>query len=99
MFWGHAWQEQIREVCRPKQTISCEWGEVLQARSKRSIFISKRKYVLDLLIEVRMLDCKPINIPTIQNHKLKVYPDQEQTYKKRYQRLVGWPNQSIHVLS
>jgi len=61
------------------------YGGVLQARSKRVIFIFKRKYVLDLLIEVRMLDCKPIDIPTIQNQKLEVYPDQEQTYKERYQ--------------
>ena len=59
------------------------------ARSKQGIFLSQRKYVLDLLAEVGMLDCKPANTPTIQNQKLGEYPDQTPTDKERYQRLVG----------
>jgi len=59
------------------------------ARSKRGIFLSQRKYVLDLLTEVGMLDCKPADTPTVQNQKLGVYPDQEPADKERYQRLVG----------
>ncbi|RDX99115.1 hypothetical protein CR513_17875, partial [Mucuna pruriens] len=35
-------------------------------RSYEDIFISKRKYVLDLLFEVRMLDYKPVGIPITQ---------------------------------
>ncbi|CAL9002382.1 unnamed protein product [Prunus brigantina] len=46
-------------------------------------------YVLDLLAETGMLDCKPIDTPSEQNHKLGLYPDQVPTDKKRYQRLVG----------
>jgi hypothetical protein len=59
------------------------------ARSRRGIFLSQRKYVLDLLTEVGMLDCKPADTPTVQNQKLGEYPDQEPTNKERYQRLVG----------
>ncbi|CAL2254674.1 unnamed protein product [Prunus armeniaca] len=59
------------------------------ARSKHGIFLSQRKYTLDLLAETGMLDCKPIDIPSEQNHKLGLYPDQVPTDKERYQRLVG----------
>ena len=59
------------------------------ARSRRGIFLSQRKYVLDLLTEVGMLNCKPADNSTVQNKKLGVYPDQEPADKERYQRLVG----------
>ena len=59
------------------------------ARSRRGIFLSQRKYVLDLLTEVGMLDCKPVDTPTVQNQKLGESSDQEPTNKERYQRLVG----------
>ncbi|KAK9924142.1 hypothetical protein M0R45_032529 [Rubus argutus] len=59
------------------------------ARSKRGISLSQRKYVLDLLAETGMLDCKPIETPIEMNHRLGIYPDQVLTDKGRYQRLVG----------
>ncbi|CAL2240949.1 unnamed protein product [Prunus armeniaca] len=59
------------------------------ARSKHNIFLSQRKYILDLLVEIGMLDCKPIDTSSEQNHKLGLYPDQVPTDKERYQRLVG----------
>ncbi|CAL9010681.1 unnamed protein product [Prunus brigantina] len=59
------------------------------ARSKHGIFLSQRKYILDLLAETGMLDCKPIDTPSEQNHKLGLYPDQVPTDKECYQRLVG----------
>ena len=40
------------------------------ARSKNRIFISERKYVLDLLEEIGMSGCKPSDTPIKQNHKL-----------------------------
>jgi hypothetical protein len=55
------------------------------ARSRRGIFLSQRKYVLDLLTEVGMLDCKPVDTPTVQNQKLGESSDQEPTNKERYQ--------------
>ncbi|BBH06529.1 ABC-2 type transporter family protein [Prunus dulcis] len=59
------------------------------ARSQQGIFLSQRKYVLDLLTDIGMLDCKPADTPIVQNHHLGEYPDQVPTNKERYQRLVG----------
>ena len=47
------------------------------------------KYILDLLSEVGLLNCKPAYTPIVQNHELGEYPDQVPTNKERYQRLVG----------
>lgn len=58
-------------------------------RSKRGIFLSQGKYILDLLIEVRLLDCKLADTPIISNHKLGEYPNQIPTDKERCQRMVG----------
>ncbi|CAL9006226.1 unnamed protein product, partial [Prunus brigantina] len=58
------------------------------ARSQQGIFLSQRKYVLDLLTDTGMLDCKPADTPIVQNHHLGEYPDQVPTNKERYQRLV-----------
>ncbi|CAL8168985.1 unnamed protein product [Prunus armeniaca] len=45
-----------------------------------------KKYVLDLLTDTGMLDCKPVDTPIVQNHHLGEYPDQVPTNKERYQR-------------
>lgn len=47
------------------------------------------KYVLDLLSESRMLDCRPIDTPIEMNHCLEVLPDQVPANKEQYQRLAG----------
>ncbi|PRQ35290.1 putative RNA-directed DNA polymerase [Rosa chinensis] len=59
------------------------------ARSKKGILLSQRKYVLDLLAEKGMLDCRPMETPIEMSHRLAIYPDQVPTDKGRYQRLVG----------
>jgi Reverse transcriptase (RNA-dependent DNA polymerase) len=59
------------------------------SRNKRGIFLSQRKYILDLLTEIGMLECKPTDTPTVQNVKLDVNKEQESMNKERYQRLVG----------
>jgi len=59
------------------------------ARSKQDIFLSEQKYVLDLLCEVGMLDCKPADTPIVQNHKLGEHPSQIPMNERRYKRLVG----------
>ena len=58
-------------------------------RSNRGIFISQRKYVLDLLAEAGMLDCKPIETPIMINHGLQILEDGEPTNCAQYQKLVG----------
>jgi hypothetical protein len=57
------------------------------ARSKEGIFLSQRKYVLDLLTKVGLLECKPMDTPIVQNHRLGAYSDQVQANKARYHRL------------
>lgn len=59
------------------------------ARSQRGIFLSQRKYVLDLLSEVGLLDCKPADTPIAQNHKLAECSNHVPANKERYQQLVG----------
>ncbi|CAL2239063.1 unnamed protein product [Prunus armeniaca] len=59
------------------------------ARSTNSIFLSQRKYVLDLLTETGMLGCKRADTPIEMNHKLCEDMDQESTHKEQCQRLVG----------
>nr|CAN77894.1 hypothetical protein VITISV_026062 [Vitis vinifera] len=59
------------------------------ARSKNGMFLSQHKYVLDLLTEVRLLECKPMDTLIVQNHRLGEYSDQVSIDKVRYQRLVG----------
>jgi len=56
-------------------------------RSKNDIFLSQRKYILDLLSEAGMLGCKSIDSPMDVNTKL--LPDQEFLEDVgRYRRLV-----------
>ena len=59
------------------------------ARSNNGIFLSQRKYILDLLTETCMLGCKPTKTPIEQNHKLFLCLDATSIDKARYQRLVG----------
>ncbi|CAL8150679.1 unnamed protein product [Prunus armeniaca] len=73
--------------------------EIEVARSNHGIFLSQRKYVLDLLAETGMLDCKLIDTPSEQNHKLGLYLDQVPTDKEHYQRLVGKLNYLAHTHS
>nr|GEY64037.1 putative RNA-directed DNA polymerase [Tanacetum cinerariifolium] len=58
-------------------------------RSQQGIFICQKKYVLDLLAETGMLDCKPAETPMVANQKLYMEPDAELADKGRYQRMVG----------
>ena len=58
------------------------------ARSKHGIFLSQRKYILDLLTETGMLECKSADTPIAQNEKLSIHDHQIPTDKEQYQRLV-----------
>lgn len=59
------------------------------ARSNEGIFLSQRKYVLDFLAEVGMLDCKPVDTPIMQNYKSVEHTDSIPEDKENYQKLVG----------
>ena len=58
-------------------------------RSKHGIFLRQKKYVLDMLAETGLLDCKSAEIPTVPNHGLKIVDGAKPTDRERYQRLVG----------
>lgn len=59
------------------------------AKSKQGIFLSQQKYILDLLAEVGMLKCKPVDTLIVQNYETWRIPKPIPTDKERYQRLVG----------
>jgi transposase InsO family protein len=59
------------------------------SRSKQELFLSQRKYTLDLLAETGNSACQPVDTPIEVNHGLSIYPDQIPTNKERYQRMVG----------
>ncbi|KAL0393486.1 UNVERIFIED_CONTAM: Retrovirus-related Pol polyprotein from transposon RE1 [Sesamum latifolium] len=59
------------------------------SRSHKGIFLSQRKYALDLLNETGMTACSPASTPMEENLKLSMHPSQVPTNKERYQRLVG----------
>jgi len=59
------------------------------ARSKDGIFVSQRKYTLDLLQEISKLGCKPASTPLEPNWKNREEKEDYQVDTRRYQRLVG----------
>lgn len=59
------------------------------ARSKDGIFISQRKYILDLLQETGKLGCQPATTPMEKNWKEKLTEEDPPTNRERYQRIVG----------
>lgn len=42
-------------------------------RSKKGMFLTQRKYTLDLLKETGMTACNPINTPMAKNMKLCIF--------------------------
>ena len=58
-------------------------------RSNKGIFISQRKYIMDLLAETGMVDCKPTDTPMQVKHDLKFEEEVNLANKERYQWLVG----------
>ena len=59
------------------------------SRSDKGIFLSQRKYALDLLQETGMSACQPADTPVEEGLKLCVETNQVPVNKGRYQRLIG----------
>ncbi|XP_013729639.1 uncharacterized mitochondrial protein AtMg00810-like [Brassica napus] len=59
------------------------------AQSDEGIFLSQRKYVLDIIADTGMLGCKPVSIPLEQYHQLATDNGPVMTDPKKYRRLVG----------
>ena len=51
--------------------------------------ISQKKYTLDILVDIGMLDCKPVDTPMDQNIKLVLRQGESLQDPGRYRRLVG----------
>ena len=59
------------------------------ARSKKGIFVSQRKYVMDLLKETSMLGCKPVDTLMDPTKKIGMVKDSAPINRGRYKRLAG----------
>lgn len=59
------------------------------ARTSNDLCISQRKYILDLLNETGMLECKPAVTPLESGYKPKESCDNTPTDRLRYQQLAG----------
>ena len=59
------------------------------SRSSNGIFLSHRKYTLDLLHETGMSACQPVGTPIEEGLKLCIETSQVPMDGGRYQRLVG----------
>ncbi|WVZ21045.1 hypothetical protein V8G54_008367 [Vigna mungo] len=59
------------------------------SRSKAGLFLSQRKYILDLLRETGMEECHPATTPIEEGLKFCLELNQIPVDKGRYQRLVG----------
>ncbi|XP_070052697.1 uncharacterized mitochondrial protein AtMg00810-like [Nicotiana tomentosiformis] len=58
-------------------------------RSKKGIFLSQRKYILDLLVEIGKLAAKPCSTPMVPTLHLMKYDGDLFNDPDRYRRLVG----------
>mgnify|MGYP003702267425 CR=1 FL=1 len=59
------------------------------ARSKEGIFVTQRKYTIDLLKKTGLLGCKAAEIPTELNLKLQHARNKDEVNIDQFQRPVG----------
>ncbi|RDX99177.1 putative mitochondrial protein, partial [Mucuna pruriens] len=78
-----ATQFEMKELGKLKYFLGIE-----VAYSKQGIFISQRKYVLDILKQTGKLGCKTSGVPIEQNHRIGS-EESSIIEKSQYQRLVG----------
>ncbi|CAA7034324.1 unnamed protein product [Microthlaspi erraticum] len=59
------------------------------ARGPEGIYVSQRKYALDIIVEAGLLNAKPCSVPTELNHKLALASALPHTNPQQYRRLIG----------
>ena len=59
------------------------------ARSSHKIFVNQKTYILDLLKETGLENCKPVETPLDTNKKLELAKPEEVIDVCKFQRLVG----------
>ena len=75
---------QTKDLCKLKYFLGLEI-----AQSSSGVVMSQRKYALDILEEIGMLECKPIDTPIDPNVKLVPRQGEPLRDPERYRRLVG----------
>lgn len=74
----------MKDLGKPKYFLGLE-----VARNNEDIFLSQRKYILDIIAESGMLGSKPVYTPMEQNHRLGLDTSPLLSNPARYRRLVG----------
>ena len=76
---------EMKDLGRLKQFLGIE-----VPRSKIGIFLSQRKYVLGLLAETGMIDCKLADTPIVVNHRLQIIEGAKPTKNNIRDQLESW---------
>nr|GEX91706.1 putative reverse transcriptase, RNA-dependent DNA polymerase [Tanacetum cinerariifolium]GEX99045.1 putative reverse transcriptase, RNA-dependent DNA polymerase [Tanacetum cinerariifolium] len=66
--------------------------------SPKGIFICQKKYILDLLAKIGMINCKPADTPMMVNQKLFMEKKAKLADRNRYQRLVAHMNAALRIV-
>lgn len=53
-------------------------------KSNQDIFISQKKYILNLYVDGEMIDCKSVELPTMANHMLQIIESVELVDRRKY---------------
>ncbi|KAK8940379.1 hypothetical protein KSP39_PZI009997 [Platanthera zijinensis] len=77
------------KVCRLQKSLYDLKQSPVACEVSLGIFISQRKYTLDLLEETGMLRCVPVDTSIEANHKIDADTSGEKVATSSYQRLVG----------
>ncbi|KAJ1697041.1 hypothetical protein LUZ63_005553 [Rhynchospora breviuscula] len=76
---------RVEELPQGKTPIGC----IEMARGPTGLFLSQRKYTLDILAECRLLGAKPAKTPIEQNHNLSKATGVVMSDPEKYRRLIG----------
>ncbi|CAA7034094.1 unnamed protein product [Microthlaspi erraticum] len=75
------------------------------ARGPEGIYVSQRKYALDIIADAGLLDAKPCSVPTELNHKLALASAPPHTNPQQYRRHIYLTftrlelSYNVHILS
>ena len=74
-----SYEFEMKDLGQPKYLLGIE-----VSRSQGGIFISQRKYILDLLVDAGMIDCKSTETLIIVHHGLQMMEGEKQADRGQY---------------